>query len=108
MTEALDREALPQLEQALLDTTRLRELRNDLESGAEVFEVRLKQGTAERCDDDSVSITRAFELLDSGEVFGVQIIYRFGGVPWCDTLMRQPDGRVRLVRIQAQRTPGVA
>jgi hypothetical protein len=72
----------------------------DLEELADVLEVRTKSGPEDRSETPHLSLDQARMLLVVGQVRGVQIRYRHGGLEWIDTLVRQPDS-VRLIRMEA-------
>lgn len=90
---------LPELQESLLDAQTLEQLASDLLSLAQVEEVLLKGGAAAMTTGKAVSLTEALEALQQGRVLGVQVLYRYGGTGWRDTLLRTPHG-IRLVRIE--------
>ncbi len=47
-----------------------------------------------------VPLAEAAELWGYGRISGLQVRYRHEGVAWWDTLLRQPDGTTKLVRMR--------
>jgi len=91
---------LPPLWTAELDEAGLDALLTDVELGAELLEVRLKRGAAERGEASSLGLADVRSAFAAGSVLGVQLRYRHDGTVWCDTLVRTPSS-VRLVRARA-------
>jgi hypothetical protein len=96
-------ETLPELHQGLLADAELQQLFFDLEAVAVVEEVRLKFQTTRHAPEYTVTLAMAYEALTEGEAIGAQVLYRYQAAGWIDTLMRTPEGPVRLIRIQTQR-----
>jgi len=92
-------EALPPLQDALLDGERLLALFSDLSGMVEIDEILLKGGPQSRAVEQPLSLEEARAALEQGRAMGVQIRYRYQGRPWWDTLLRTPHG-IRIVRIQ--------
>jgi hypothetical protein len=92
-------EALPPVQDALLDSERLFSLFRDLSELVEIDEILLKGGPQSRAVEQRLSLEEARAALEQGRVLGVQIRYRYQGSPWWDTLLRTPHG-IRIVRIQ--------
>jgi hypothetical protein len=98
MSTTLDAEALPSLQQAVLDAATLARLVSDIQGLTEVDEVLLKGGSSAMASPQRRSLADAVEALQRGQVLGVQVRYRYQGQAWWDTLLRAPQG-IRLVRI---------
>lgn len=92
-------EPLPDLNDALIDAATLWQLADDVETHTELLDVRQKGGASRRADTAPVELREAFRSLERGQLFGVQIAYRFQDVEWRDTLMKTPEG-IRIVRMQ--------
>jgi hypothetical protein len=92
-------EALPPLQDALLDGACLLALFRDLSGLVEIDEILLKDGPQSRAVEQPLSLEEARAALEQGRAMGVQIRYRYQGSLWWDTLMRTPHG-IRLVRIR--------
>ncbi len=93
----MDEAPLPDMFQADLDDAGVDELFTDLAAHADVQHIRMRDGpTPDGC---ATTLGEARAHLLSGEVSGVQIIYRFDGEGWLDTLMRT-DAGIRLVRVR--------
>ena len=90
---------LPDVYQAELDAATLAQLVSDLETFAEVLEIRETGASRAYGETAPLSLARATERLASGAVRGVQVRYRHEGGLWMDTLMRQGDV-TRLVRLR--------
>lgn len=98
MSTPLDAEALPSLQEAVLDATTLARLVTDIQGLTVVDEVLLKGGAIARASTQRHSLADAVEALQQGHVLGVQVRYRYQGQCWWDTLLHTPQG-IRLVRI---------
>ena len=92
-------EALPALQDALLDGDTLDALFRDLAGLVELQEILLKGASRSHALERPVSLEEARAALAEGAVVGAQIRYRYQGSDWWDTLLRTPQG-IRLVRIQ--------
>ena len=90
---------LPELQDTILDVDTIHALVRDLTTVASVQDVLLKGGVRVRTDGRAVPLAEAVDALIAGEVFGVQVRYRYQDKEWRDTLMRAPAG-VRLVRME--------
>ncbi len=102
--EAPDELELPELQAGELDDAGLRALFRDLQALAEIDEIRLKQGAADRAADRSPSLHDALLQILGRKVRGVQIRYRYDGECWCDTVLSGPDGH-RVVRMAEPARP---
>jgi hypothetical protein len=89
----------PELYEGDLDDDALDALFMDLAACAEIQNIRTRGAAA--ADGPPASLEVARSQLGSGAVTAVQILYRFEGEGWCDTLMVRPEG-VRLVRVRAE------
>ena len=98
MSTTLDAEALPSLQQAVLDAATLARLVSDIQGLTEVDEVLLKGGSSAMASTQRRTLADAVDALQQGHVLGVQVRYRYQGQAWWDTLLRAPQG-IRLVRI---------
>jgi Fe-S-cluster-containing hydrogenase component 2 len=110
-TRALDLSAdgptqieLPVLREAELDANGLRALFRDLETAAEIEEVRCKGARGRRADARTMSAAEALTGLLAGRVRGVQIRYRYQDELWCDTILASETGH-RVVRVAAPVQP---
>jgi hypothetical protein len=88
---------LPELHEGDLDRAGVETLFADLAACAEVQHVRTRG--APGSGDAEPSLDEARDRLLAGTVKAVQIVYRFEGEGWCDTLMATPGG-VRVVRVR--------
>jgi ferredoxin-type protein NapG len=95
---------LAELHQGELDDDGLRALFRDLDSFAEIEEIRLKQAADLRAAPASPNLDDALTLLLAREVRGAQLRYRFGGEFWCDTVLSTPNGH-RVVRMAEPARP---
>lgn len=97
---------LPPVQRAKLDEDSLADLLTDLETSAELLDVRVKHGPTIRASDSPTPFADAVRLLGSEASIAIQLRYRHGGTLWCDTLTKTADG-VEIVRIElAAVTPG--
>jgi hypothetical protein len=96
---AAEPDALPELQDQILDPATLGRLFTDLETSTRILEVVYK-GAAEVADAQpgSRDLAAARLALDERRVLGVQIRYVFAGRQWWDTLLPVAGG-VRLIRI---------
>lgn len=53
----------------------------------------------------SIPLDAGIAALRAGSLRGLQVRYHYDGAEWWDTLMRAPDGTLRIVRMQ-QDPPG--
>jgi hypothetical protein len=90
---------LADLQDAILEPETLRQLLFDIETQAQLIEIRVKGGATAQASAGVRTLSAARSLLESGGVLGVQLRYRWRGFEWWDTLMRSAAG-IRLVRIQ--------
>ena len=90
---------LPELQDMVLDAATLTQLVADLETHAEVLDVRSKGGASRRASAAPLELREGVDQLLGGQVFGIQVRYLYEGSEWRDTLMRTEQG-VRLVRMQ--------
>jgi hypothetical protein len=81
----------------VLEEGGVRALFRDLQRSAQVSAVRTKRGLRGRAG-DTVSLEDGVRALLEGDVSGLQILYRFDGQEWCDTLLSDGLGAFRLVR----------
>lgn len=99
----------PTLQQGDLDEAQLERLFVALAACADAPEVLVKDGprTKTRAGAEPVTLAEARKMLDSREVFAVQIRYAHAGRFWCDTLFPRSTG-VRLIRTEVTDggTPG--
>ncbi|MCY1022780.1 hypothetical protein [Pyxidicoccus sp. MSG2] len=98
MSTPLDTQALPALQDTVLDAATLARLVSDIQGLAVVDEVLLKGGSSAMASTQRHSLEDAVDALQRGQVLGVQVRYRYQGQCWWDTLLRAPQG-IRLVRI---------
>lgn len=92
---------LPDLHQAELDESTVRQLFDDVKTHTELLEVIPKQAATGYVPETS-AITHAegLTLLLTGQLRALQLRYRHDGTTWWDTLMPTPQGSYRIVRIQ--------
>ncbi|MFN7135303.1 MAG: hypothetical protein ACK4N5_24730, partial [Myxococcales bacterium] len=90
---------LPELQDTLLDADTLERLFTDVGACAELVEIMFKGGEQRYAQSARRDLTLAGEALLAGAVVAVQLRYRYRGVEWWDTLLREQAG-VRLVRMQ--------
>lgn len=88
---------LAQLTEADLDGETLRSLLRDWLECTEVLEITVKGGATQRAQSALQTLPELVELLQRGELRGVQVRYRWNGQEWLDTLLRAGQG-VRVVR----------
>lgn len=99
MSDAMDYNELPDLNDAMLSGEEIHRLFDDIERCTVVVSIVVKTGPRQHTPDAGVSLAQARTMLLEGEARGVQLRYQYQGEEYCDTLMRMPDG-VRLVRIR--------
>lgn len=92
--------ALPELREALLDRDAVAELLRDIGWLGQLLEIRSKGGPTCHADAAPLDLETARRMLLEREVSAIQVVYRYLGKEWIDTLMNGPSG-VRLVRMQA-------
>ncbi len=85
----------PELFQGELDDDALDALFADLAACAEIQHIKARGAD----ETTPLDLESARELLSSGRAKAIQILYRFEGEGWCDTLMAGSDA-VRLVRVR--------
>jgi MauM/NapG family ferredoxin protein len=95
---------LPELHEGALDDAGLRSLFRDLQTLADIDEIRVKRGAERRAGEGAPSLRDALGLLLGGQVRGVQIRYRYRGESWCDTVLAAPGGH-RVVRMAEPTRP---
>jgi hypothetical protein len=92
--------ALPDLNQSMLDSATFEALCRDLRACTEITEVIPKYGAEAYVPEDAqLTLERGWELLQAGQLRGLQVRYRYDGADWWDTLMKTSGG-IRLVRIR--------
>jgi hypothetical protein len=92
-------EPLGEVYEGELDGTTFEALMDDLESHAQVLEVRLKNGPEEHAEETTVTLEKARMLLVLGKVHAVRVHYRHDGLEWIDTLLARGEG-MRIVRFR--------
>ena len=98
MTEST---SLPDLHQADLDESTLRQLFADVTAHTELLEVIPKHSAVGFVPEVSaITLAEGLELLLAGSVRALQLRYRHAGSVWWDTLMPSSPGHYRVVRIQ--------
>jgi len=90
--------ALPDLNQALLDTQTLNQLFEDIRQCTKFLEAIPKRGPG-HADDSGVSLDEARTLLTNKQVRGIQLRYLYDNAEWWDTLIDMGNG-VKLVRMR--------
>lgn len=93
-------EAFPDLRDALLDAATFRQLCFDIQSVAEIIDVRVKGSTESYAGEASTRFDQAVADLKAGAIVGLQVRYSHAGEEWWDTLLQAP-GAIRLVRVRA-------
>jgi hypothetical protein len=93
------RPELPPLWQASFDARTLEQYFADLASAADVQSIRTKADPRQHAAADPLTLTAARDLLASGLVRGVQVVYRYDESDWADTVLAVPNG-YRIVRMQ--------
>jgi hypothetical protein len=96
--EPNDRVPLAELTQAVLDQTTLQALVADLTTLTTILGVTTKGGQQHHAKASQLSLMEAMEALQQGMLRGVQIHYLWQGQEWLDTLLRGPEGSIRIVR----------
>lgn len=96
-------DALPDLQQSILDREALEQLVVDIKSLTEVIEVipkgKVDGYVAEPGTTGGLDLDLARDLLLAGQIHGLQIRYIHDGAQWWDTLLRVPEG-IKIVRIR--------
>lgn len=91
---------LPTLHSTLLDAAQVGQLLADIDTCAELVEIRPKYSRQDYVQDRAnLTLSEARALLASGAVRGLQLRYRYDGADWWDTLLAADD-RFRVVRIR--------
>ena len=94
-------DALPDLQASTFDLAALEELLSDIEQLGDIHEIIPKAAAQDYVDDSSpLSFADAKALLKERKARAVQFRYSYKGVDWWDTIMIQPDGTYRLIRIE--------
>ncbi len=91
-------EALPALNQAMLDADTLRQLFFDIEHAARLLAVSVKREGQQNAEFAPIPLAELCESLIVNSLVGAQLRYLHGGREWWDTLLATPIG-TRLVRI---------
>ena len=92
---------LPDLNQAELDESTLRQLFQDVGEFTELLEVIPKYAAAGYVPEiPSITLAEGLNLLLDGGARAMQLRYRHDGTTWWDTLMPTPKDTFRIVRIQ--------
>ncbi|MCA9490360.1 MAG: hypothetical protein KC621_10560 [Myxococcales bacterium] len=91
-------EPLPDLETSELDEAALDALFEDLASGAEILELRVKAAPQTRVGTHTIPLAEAHARLVARTVLGIQVRWVRGDDACMDTLLVTPTG-VRLVRM---------
>lgn len=91
-------DALPQLQQEVLDAATLEQYQTDLAYLADILEVKIRSTRAQPDRQPAGSLADAFRELREGSAGGVQLRYCFAGQHWLDTLLPVATG-IRLVRV---------
>lgn len=87
----------PEIFEAHWDREQVKDLFNELRSGAEVIHVQVRTMSANGLENHAVTLDQAQQLLDDGGAKMIQIRYHFEGQGWCDTLMVMPQ-EIRIIR----------
>lgn len=92
---------LPDLQQSDIDGDTLRQLILDIGLYTEIQEI-IPKHTAGYVATESgpIQLDEACQLLVTRAIRGLQIRYRHQGTHWWDTVMPQPGGLFRIVRIE--------
>lgn len=101
-TENTPSEALPDLQQSVLDPATLDQLFVDLTDLTEITEI-IPKAAAEGyvLEHTQITLEEARALLLAGKIRGLQIRYNYQGSQWWDTLLPAPNGEgYRIVRIE--------
>jgi hypothetical protein len=88
----------PALSETELDRGEVRALLDALAAEARIEQIRLR-GPARQRSEQALTLQDAERALFAGESSAVQIVYRFAGAAFCDTLLRRGE-RFRLVRAE--------
>jgi hypothetical protein len=92
---------LPDLHQAELDESTLRQLFEDVRAHTELMEVIPKFSAAGYVPEiAAITLSEGLDLLLDGGVRALQLRYRHDGTIWWDTLMPTTQATFRIVRIQ--------
>jgi len=104
-----DDDALPSLQEGMLDDAMLDALFGDIAQGAELLEIVWKGGAEAYAGDPdaAASLAAARAALRERTVFGVQLRYVHAGTEWWDTLMLVSGG-TRLVRMNRSHLAAMA
>lgn len=92
---------LPDLGDAVVETNIVNQLFADIGACTKVDQVRVRGQAFTHVVPHNIPLADAAAMLLGGQVSGVQILYRWEGSVWCDTVMRVEPGRFRVVRIQS-------
>lgn len=90
---------LPVLQQSILDAATDDSLFADLATCAQVLSIVPKTADQACVELRQIDLATAREGLRGERFRAVQIRYRFENREWCDTLLPQPGGAARIVRI---------
>ena len=93
-----DAKPLPELHQNVLDSETLADLVADLKACAEILVVMPKAGPGYVAPKE-IDLEEGAKLLESGELRGLQIRYRYQNAEWWDTLINR-DGNIHITRIE--------
>jgi hypothetical protein len=89
---------LPELHQTVLTPETLADLVTDLKACAKILVVMPKAGPGYVAPKE-IDLDEGAKLLESGQLRGLQIRYRYQNEEWWDTLINR-DGNISITRIQ--------
>jgi hypothetical protein len=92
---------LPDLLQSDIDDATLRQLITDIGTYTQITEIIPKHapGYVEE-NPGPLQLDEAYRMLSERSLHGLQLRYRHEGKTWWDTIMPQPGGLFRIVRIE--------
>lgn len=101
MISMSDTQPLPDLHQSEIDVPTLRRLVTDIGTHTEILEIIAKYSSG-HIEENPVplQLDEAYRMLVDRSVRGIQFRYLHQEKTWWDTVMPQPGGLFRIVRIQ--------
>ncbi len=97
MNDSNEASEQPEILEATWDRQQVCRFFHDLQHGAEVRHVQVRNSSGDGPSEMAVTLEQARELFDAGHVQAIQIRYDFDEQGWCDTLMILPDA-IRIIR----------
>lgn len=101
-----DNQPLPELLQSDIDDSTLRQLITDIGTLTEILEIIPKHAPGYVEENPApLQLDEAYRMLSERTLRGLQLRYLHQGTTWWDTILPQPGGLFRIVRIEHNFNP---